>query len=568
MMIGLLDVVVSLAQVWATKHAIDVASHTIEGDVVASVAIMGALVLCGFALGMSETWVRNILGVRAQNRMQRQMLARLLRAEWKGREELHSGDVINRLEQDVNQVVKFLTETLPNTVSVLAMFIGAFIYLFSMDSTLALIIVFVLPVFILLSKVYVRRMRSLSREVRNSDSRVQSLLQETIQNRMLVKTLESEDVMVGKLDEQHRQLQHNVVKRTMFSLFSNLILNFGFSFSYLLAFGWSALRMSAGTLTFGGMTAFLQLVNKIQAPARNLTRLAPAFVQVFTAAERLMRLEEIPLEEQGTPILLDAPCGIRLDDVTFAYADDKEHPVVEHLSFDFLPATCTAILGETGAGKTTIIRLIQALLHPDAGYIYIYNKVSSHTDKVSSHSDNVSSHSDNVSSHSDKVSSHTDNVLLHSDKVSAHIVSPLTRCNIVYVPQGNTLLSGTIRDNLLLGKEDATDTELREVLRIVCADFVFSLPEGLDTICSEQGGGLSEGQAQRICIARALLRGRSILLLDEATSALDPDTERQLLANLLSTNRHTVLFITHRPAVVEYCTSVLEIKRIRPQKHR
>lgn len=526
MMIGLLDVVVSLAQVWATKHAIDVASHTIEGDVVASVAIMGALILCGFALGMSETWVRNILGVRAQNRMQRQMLARILHAEWKGREDLHSGDVINRLEQDVNQVVKFLTETLPNTVSVLAMFVGAFVYLFTMDSTLALIIVFMLPVFILLSKVYVRRMRNLSREVRNSDSRVQSLLQETVQNRMLVKTLESEEVMVGKLDEQHRQLQQNVMKRTVFSLFSNLVLNFGFSFGYLLAFGWSALRMSAGTLTFGGMTAFLQLVNKIQTPARNLTRLAPAFVQVFTAAERLMRLEEMPLEEQGTPIFLDAPCGIRLDEVTFAYVDDKEHPVVKNLSFDFQPATCTAILGETGAGKTTIIRLVQALLRPDSGNIYIYNNVSSHN------------------------------------------ASPLTRCNIVYVPQGNTLLSGTIRDNLLLGKEDATDEELREVLRIVCADFVFSLPDGLDTICSEQGGGLSEGQAQRICIARALLRGRSILLLDEATSALDPDTERQLLANLLSTNRHTVLFITHRPAVVKYCTSVLEIKRIRPKKHR
>lgn len=140
-------------------------------------------------------------------------------------------------------------------------------------------------------------------------------------------------------------------------------------------------------------------------------------------------------------------------------------------------------------------------------------------------------------------------------------VSPLTRCNIVYVPQGNTLMSGTLRDNLLVANELATDQDMREALSTACADFVFSLPDGLDTVCSEQGGGLSEGQAQRICIARALLRNRSILLLDEATSALDPETEKQLLNNILSKKHHTVIFITHRLAVVDYCSSVLKVKK-------
>lgn len=517
MTIGLLDVLVSLGQVWAVKRAIDIASHHTEGNVIQAVIVMGCLILCGFALSMSEVWVRNMLGVKAQNRMQRRMLDRILRAEWKGREDMHSGDIINRLEQDVNHVVNFLTEVLPNTVSVLAMFLGAFLYLFSMDSTLALIIVAILPLFILLSRVYVSRMRRFSRDVRNSDSRVQSLLQETIQHRMLVKTLEQEDTMVGKLDEQHSQLQHNVLRRTRFSLFSRFIMNFGFALSYLVAFGWSAMRLFNGTLTYGGMTAFLQLVNKIQNPARNLTRLAPAFVQVFTAAERLMQIEERQVEESGKPVELDAPCGVRFDNVSFAYEDKDEVKVISNLTFDFRPETCTAVMGETGAGKTTIFRLIQDLLHPSSGTVRIYNKEQ------------------NVE------------------------VSPLTRCNMVYVPQGNTLLSGTIRENLLLGSETATEQEMHEALQLACADFVMELPDGLDTVCSELGAGLSEGQAQRICIARALLRNKSILLLDEATSALDMDTERRLLANLLSSHRYTVIFITHRLAVVDYCDSVLKL---------
>lgn len=526
MMIGLLDVVVSLVQVWAVKHAIDVACHHVEGDVVMAVCLMGGLVLCGFILSMSEVWVRNILGVKAQNRMQRKMLDRILHSELQGRDDMHSGDIINRLEQDVSQVVNFLTEVLPSTVSVLALFIGAFFYLFSMDSTLALIIVCILPVFISLSKVYIRRMRAFSREVRDSDSRVQSLLQETIQHRMLVKTLEREDTMVGRLDEQHTILQGKVRRRTIFSLFSRFILNFGFALCYLVAFAWSALRLYAGTLSYGGMTAFLQLVNKIQSPARNLTKLVPAFVQVFTAAERLMRLEEPELEVSGKPAMLDGPCGIRFDNVSYAYPDEPDAPVIRNLSFDFAPGTCTAIMGETGVGKTTVFRMIQDLVHPNSGSIYIYN-----------------------------------NVRVKGREGEAYPASALTRCNMVYVPQGNTLLSGTIRENLSLGNEFATEQEMRDALSVACAEFVFDLPDALDTVCSELGTGLSEGQAQRICIARALLRNRSIILLDEATSALDAETEKKLLANLLSSHQRTVLFITHRPAVIDYCDSILNLSR-------
>ena len=518
-LIGLLSVGVSLAQVWAVQHAIDVASGVVRGSIYWAVGLMGALIICDFALNISSIWVRNLLGIRAQNRMQQRMLDRILRSEWHGKDSHHSGDVLNRLEIDVNAVVNFLTEVVPSTLSVLALFIGAFTYLFLMDATLAFITVAIIPVFVLLSKVYVGHMRRLNREVRASDSKVQSVLQETIQNRMLIKTLESERPMVGRLEHTQGELRHKVVRRTIFSVFSNLILNFGFAMGYLVAFLWAAVRMSEHTLTFGGMTAFLQLVNKIQSPARDLTKLVPAFVSVLTAAERLMELEEDPLEEQGEPISLDAPCGVRLTDVSYRY-DEVDGDVIRQLNFDFLPGSCTAVLGETGAGKTTLVRMILALLAPQSGKVEIYN-----------------------------------------DRV-CRVLTPRLRCNFVYVPQGNTLMSGTIRENLRLGKLDATDEEMREALRQSCAEFVLELPEGLDTMCAESGGGLSEGQAQRIAIARALLRNRSIMLFDEATSALDPDTERQLLHNVLASHDKTVIFITHRPAVVDYCDQTLRIEKI------
>lgn len=520
-LIGLLGVVVSLSSVWAVQHAIDVASHEAKGEIITAVLLMGVLILCDFALNITSVWIRNLLGIKAQNRMQQKLLDRILRSEWKGKESHHSGDVLNRLEIDVANVVNFLTEIIPNSLSTLALFLGAFFYLFAMDWRLAIVIVIMIPIFVVFSKIYMRQMRHLTSEVRNSDSKVQSILQETIQHRMLIKTLEGDSEAVNRLEGTQSVLRNNIVRRTKFSVFSYLVLNLGFSIGYLIAFGWAAIRLSAGTLTFGGMTAFLQLVNRIQSPARQLTRLVPSFVSVFTAAERLMELEEDPLEEQGDSIVMDSPCGVRFKNVTFAY-EDSEDNVIEHLNYDFYPGSCTAILGETGSGKTTLVRIILALLKPMNGMVEIYNKLENKQ------------------------------------------LSPLLRTNFVYVPQGNTLMSGTIRDNLRLGKITATDEEMEKALKQSCAEFVFDLPNGLKTECTEQGGGLSEGQAQRISIARALLRNRSIMLFDEATSALDPETERQLLKNLLEKHDKTIIFITHRPAVVEYCDQTLTIEKQQP----
>lgn len=515
-LIGLLGVVASLMMVWAMQRAIDTASGVRDGSVYWSVVVMGCIILFEFALNITRVWIRNILGVKAQNRMQQQMLDRLLRSEWRGRDGWHSGDVINRLEQDVKTVVTFITETLPNTLSVIMLFLGAFFYLLNMDTWLAVITVAILPLFLAVSRIYVAQMRKFSRRVRTSDSRIQSLLTEAVQHRVLLKTLEAGDHMVDRLDVQQSELRQHVRQRTKFSIVSNLFVNGGFSLGYLVAFLWGAVRLSARTISFGQMTAFLQLVYRIQGPARDLTRLAPAFVSVFTAAERLLELTEPPSEQQGPSDIMLSPCGLRLSDVSYTYEDGLS-PVISHLSFDFPPGSCTAILGETGAGKTTLVRLFLALLRPDEGHVQLY------------------------------------------DNSRQADVTPMHRCNFVYVAQGNTLLSGTIRENLLLGNPEASEQQMRDALHQACADFVFQLAQGLDTVCAEAGGGFSEGQAQRIAIARALLRDRPVMLFDEATSALDPETEQQLLKNILSSHQKTIVFITHRLAVVEYCDQTLVV---------
>lgn len=515
---GILDVVIQMAQVWAVKHAVDVATHDTDGNVIFAVGIMLALIICHFGVIIANIWLKNILGVKAQNRMQQRLLDTLLRAKWQGKNQLHSGDVLNRLETDVKNVITFLTETLPSTVSTLLLFFCAFFYLFTMDRILAVIVVIMLPMFILLSKLYMRRMRRLNRDVRNSDSEVQSILTETVQNSLLIKTQLQESAMVQRLENTQASLRENVKERTKFSVISQLILNTGFSMTYIVAFGWSAVRLSAGTLTFGGMTAFLQLVTRVQMPARNLTRLIPQYVDVLTAVERLMQLEDNPLEEQGEQRVLDGPLGIKLENISFEYSDEEtpKH-VISDLNFDFKPQSCNVIVGETGSGKTTLLRLLLALIKPTAGKITIYNEKTGEE------------------------------------------LSPLHRINYVYVPQGNTILSGTIRDNLLLGRSDANDNELHKVLKTACAEFVLELPKGIDTNVSEDGIGLSEGQAQRIAIARALLRPGNIMIFDESTSAVDIDTEEQLLKNILSSQNKTVIFVTHRMSVCKYSDNTLTL---------
>ena len=516
-MMGVISVGLDFAFIIATKQVIDLATGHSDTTSFRWAAVLLVAIMCGqIMLGFAHRWVAAILGVRSQNLMQLRLFRNLMQSQWNGMEAWHSGDVLNRLERDVRDVTSTITETFPSLLGVLVRLVGAFFFLYSMDATLACIMVCIAPVFIVLSKLYVRKMRAITRDIRSTDSRIQSILQESVQHRVVLKTLEQCDTMVERLDSVQQTLRHQIRWRTLFSSTSALLLNVGFGTGYLVTFLWGASRLHEGTLTYGMMIAFIQLVGQIQGPFRELTRYIPILVSSLTASERLMELQQSPPEESGDPILLTHTAGIRLQDVSFAYTAD--HTVLQHFWCDFPPGSTTAILGETGSGKTTLVRLILALLRPQQGTVSLYTH--------------------------------------EGEEITA---SPLTRCNMVYVPQGNTLLSGTLRDNLLLGNPDASEEQMWEALHTACADFVSELPDGLDTRCGELGTGLSEGQAQRIAIARALLRKGNILLLDEATSALDPATEQLLLQNLGLHNRtrQTVICITHRPAIVNYCTQVV-----------
>ena len=517
--IGVLSVTLDFAFIYATKWTIDIATNRAEGSLRVAAYVLASIMISKIMLGFARKWVGALLGVRSQNILQKRLFSHLLHSEWNGQEDRHSGDTLNRMEQDVRDLTSCITETVPAMLEVSYRFIGAFIYLFHMDGRLACLIVCIVPCFLILSKVYVRKMRAITRDIRSTESRVQSILQESIQHRAILKTLERVGTMIEKLEQTQSELRRHVRHRAVFSSSSSTLLSIGFGTGYLVTFLWGVNSLQEGIITYGMMISFIQLVGQIQGPFRDMTRFIPVLISTLTASERLIELEDKPLEDDSNPITFAEGAGVRLKDVSFRYRENGR-AILSHFSCDFPKGSTTAILGETGAGKTTLIRLVLALLKPTEGQVEMY------------------------------------------DGSRTEAVSPRTRCNLVYVPQGNTLFSGTIRDNLLLGNPDATEADMREALETACAGFVMDRPDGLDAICGELGAGLSEGQAQRIAIARALLRKGSVLLLDEATSALDMHTEQELLKNL--SNREagqTIICVTHRPAVISYCTQVIEMKR-------
>lgn len=478
---------------------------------------MVGVVLLRIALNAFRNFLQTKTEIKLKNRLRRRLFDLLLRLRKDGNIKYHSGDIINRMQEDVRVVSTAIASSIPNLLGTLLQFAAAFVFLLVLDARLGLLVVVIVPLGVFAGKFVTSRIRNLTHDIRNSDSQVQSHLQESIQHLTLLQTMEHTETSSASLGELQNELYGNELRRVKFSITSRLILSLAFQAGHTLAFLWGVFGISQGTVTYGMMTAFLQLVGQIQRPIVDVSNQIPSLIHATASVDRILELESLPMEEVGEPLLLRNTAGVRLTDVTFAYPDSDRN-ILNSFSHDFRPGTHTAIVGHTGVGKSTLIRILLSLLKPQKGIVEVY------------------------------------------DDNESFQVSPSTRCNLVYVPQGNSLFSGTVRENLLMGNPEATQAELENSLRIAAAEFVFDLPNGMDTQCFEAGAGLSEGQAQRIAIARALLRPGTILLLDEFSSALDVETENCLLERLTSSlSDRTMIFITHREKIIDYCDSIVRL---------
>lgn len=534
--LGLLNIICGLIFIYISKSIVDVATGRVEGNMWQYVGYLALMLLLRLGVSGLRQWVSGRVHQRLFNAMRERLFQSVLNSPWHGREDFKSGDIMSRIGEDLRVVVNCIDSDMPAIILSLFQLLAASCFLFAMMPNLLYALLLILPIALVLSKLYYKTMRKLTKQIRVEESEVVSHIQESVQNRSLLLSLRRTDLMNERLQQRHSHLFQTFSRRLGFSIRTRLFVQSGFSVGYYTAFVWSAYGLLTGTVTYGMMTALLQLVGQVQGPILELSTLFPAIVQACTAAERLQELNPDNPNDSSQPTAQSAvipvlpqegaPFGLRLSHISYRYPDGTED-VLHDFSCLFAPSSSTAIIGPTGSGKSTLVRLLLGLIEPTQGNIEL-------------------------------IASDGTPVRLPQTPNDQHAGRGGALC---YVPQGNSLLSGTIRDNLLLGKLDATEDELHDALRRASALFVYDLPQGIDSPCGEKGSGLSEGQAQRIAIARALLQPGSIMILDEASSALDPDTEQQILSDL---QQHqlgkTLIWVTHHMVVRDYMQHCLEVE--------
>lgn len=514
---GILKVVAGLLFIVVSKYMVDTATGEVAGSMLGGVLILAILIIFELLLNITNSYLYTQAENLMRNNLRQRLFDHLLISPMYQRGSYHSGDLTARLEEDVRIVTSNITTSFPTVLVISTQFVGALWILMQFDKRLAWILVIILPVFMIIGKLLSKHLRKMTQEIRDYESKVQSQIQEGLQHGSILRAIEAEKYISQKLEALQMNVYRHIMKRLKFTLTSKSMLSMGFTCGYMVAFVWGCFRLHEGSITFGVMTAFLQLVGQIQRPTVGLAQILPGFIHASTSIDRLLEIENIKTEEIIPQKKLLGTSGIRFKNVSYSYPGESQY-IYQSFYYDFMPGSRTAILGHTGAGKTTIFRLILALLKPTEGSISMY------------------------------------------DKNESVEVSTGTRCNISYVPQGNTLFSGTIKDNLLISCPHATDEEIANALHIAVADFVYHLPDGLNTLCGEHGTGLSEGQAQRIAIARGILKPAQILLLDEISASLDQETEKILFNRLMNFSPDkTIILITHRTEAAEYCNDILRV---------
>lgn len=509
--------VIGISMAVINKYIVDLATASL--DMTASIALA---VLCT-GLSLAGALLLNVFIIRLTEQyayhLRSRMYAHILQSSWRSRVEYHSEGVLSRLTSDVSAITDGVVEVSVSLVSTILQFVMAFFVLLQYDFSLAFFAAVTGPVIFIFSYMVGRRLKRVQGHLQQTEADYRVFLQEQMSNADVVKAFEKETDSLNKLDKLQRVRMRWVEEKNRWTVLLRTGINLIFSGTYLLAFISGALKIAAGTITYGTMTAFLSLVGQVQAPVHSMSRILSYAIGVLASAGRVSEMAEMPTERgRGASLPELTSVGLCVENIHFSY--NGEHRVFSGFSMRVEPGTLAVMMGPSGAGKTTLIRILLGFLSPTQGEVSYFDK---------------------------------DGCMFPC--------SPDTRKWVSYVPQGNTLFSGTIADNLKIGASDATEEQMRRALEMACAwEFVEGLPAGIHTKIGEKAHGLSEGQAQRIAIARALIRPAPLLILDEATSALDAETEKRILTHLRTRREgQTCLMICHRASVKSYADRVITL---------
>lgn len=515
MMFNLLYTVVGLVMVTLTKRIIDEAT---EGNPIITLIVCYLILTIGLQLvSVFGTLMNTMLTEKFSFGIRKQIYEKIIHSHWMDVKKYHTGDLMTRLTSDAGNVADGIIGTIPSIIQLIVELLLVFITLFSYSPLLACFALLVAPVAAVSSWWFGRKLKRLQVKVQESEAAYRSFLQESLANLLIVKAFANEEYSTQRLTQLREERFGWVYGRTKMGLISSTAMSMSFQVGYIVAFAYGAIQISRKAITYGTMSVFLTLVNRVQAPVMGLAQQIPRVVSILASAGRIMELQELPLEEKEEEPLAVVQAGVDVSGLTFGYTQDN---VLENVSLHIAPGEFVAVIGESGIGKTTLIRIIMSFMSNIQGSVTFYN-----------------------------------------EKGETQKANAATRNFIAYVPQGNTLFSGTVRENIRMGNLNATEEEMNEALKLAAAyDFVQELPKGIDTVIGERGHGLSEGQAQRIAIARAFVKKAPFLILDEATSSLDEATEQEVIRGLQRlTPRPTCLVITHRKSILKYCDREIKI---------
>ena len=512
--ISLLNFIASVAYIILAKlsqQIIDSASKSVTHTfIIGSVSLFG-LILLHIIIEAVVSIILTSVATKMNISLKNYMFTCLMKKKYVNIAEYHSGDLLNRFSTDVDIIVNGSINLIPSLVSMLTKIVAGFAALCIQNYYFAFAVLFIGFIFPLCGRLLSRKYKDLHKQVQQTEGATRSFMQESFANIVVVKTFGGEKPFLMKLKDFLNTNRNLRIKKSVFSVLISALLYLFFSLGYYGILVWGAAQIASGVMTIGTLVYFLQLISVLRAPLQNISGIIPKYYSTVASAERLIELEQIEDESQNNNKIIDFN-NISAQNLTFAYTNEI---VLRHNNFLIERGTITAITGRSGSGKSTLFKLLLGLFPATAGALSFDGKTP---------------------------------------------IDETTRQMFSYVPQGNMIISGTIRDNITLCDTNANEEDIINAAKVATIyDFIETLPDGLDSVISERGQGLSEGQIQRIAIARALLFDAPIILLDEATSALDEQTETQLLNNLKTLTNKTILFITHRNTSLSVCDKILHL---------